>query len=105
MARGFRYGAEGRATLTPEVRGVLEDADLEGIIICPSNPYFSILPILRVPGLRELLMHAKAPIIAVSPIIGGAAVKGPAAKIMRELELTHPPSRSREAIGIFWTSC
>jgi LPPG:FO 2-phospho-L-lactate transferase len=87
VARGFRYGAEGRATLTSEVRGVLEDAGLEGIILCPSNPYLSILPILRVPGLRELLVRAQVPIVAVSPLIGGAAVKGPAAKIMRELEL------------------
>jgi LPPG:FO 2-phospho-L-lactate transferase len=86
-ARGFRYGAEGRATLTPEVRGALQRTDLEGIILCPSNPYLSIIPILRVPGLRELLARAPAPIVAVSPLIGGAAVKGPAAKIMQELEL------------------
>jgi LPPG:FO 2-phospho-L-lactate transferase len=47
----------------------------------------SIIPILRVPGLRELLVRAQVPIVAVSPLIGGAAVKGPAAKIMQELEL------------------
>jgi LPPG:FO 2-phospho-L-lactate transferase len=86
VARGFRYGGEGRA-LTPEVRGVLQDAGLEGIILCPSNPYLSIAPILRVPGLRDLLARAQVPIVAVSPLIGGAAVKGPAAKIMQELEL------------------
>jgi LPPG:FO 2-phospho-L-lactate transferase len=86
VARGFRYGGEGRA-LTPEVRRVLEDASLEGIILCPSNPYLSIAPILRVSGLRELLVDAQVPIIAVSPLIGGAAVKGPAAKIMQELAL------------------
>jgi LPPG:FO 2-phospho-L-lactate transferase len=82
-ARGFRYGAEGRV-LAPEVRGALEDAGLEGIILCPSNPYLSIAPILRVPGLRELLVRAEVPIVAVSPLIGTAAVKGPAAKIMQE---------------------
>jgi LPPG:FO 2-phospho-L-lactate transferase len=86
-ARGFRYGAEGHATLTAEVRSALEQAGLEGIVLCPSNPYLSIIPMLRVPGLRELLVRAQVPIIAVSPLIGGAAVKGPAAKIMQELEL------------------
>jgi LPPG:FO 2-phospho-L-lactate transferase len=91
VARGFRYAAEASATLTPEVHGALEDPDLEGIIICPSNPYLSVSPILAVPGLRELLVDSPVPIIAVSPIIGGAAVKGPAAKIMRELELPVSP--------------
>lgn len=91
VAHGFRYGAQAGATLTPEVRGVLEDEHLEGIIVCPSNPYLSIAPILAVPGLRDLLVRAQAPVIAVSPIIGGAAVKGPAAKIMRELELAVSP--------------
>jgi LPPG:FO 2-phospho-L-lactate transferase len=91
VARGFRYGAEGRAALTPEIRRALEDEQLDGIIICPSNPYLSVEPILRVPGLRELLVRAQAPILAVSPLIGGAAVKGPAAKIMQELELDVSP--------------
>jgi LPPG:FO 2-phospho-L-lactate transferase len=86
-ARGFRYGAPARAALTPEIRRSLEDERLEGIILCPSNPYLSVEPILRVPGMRELLVRAEVPILAVSPIIGGAAVKGPAAKIMQELEL------------------
>jgi len=86
-AHGFRYGAEERATLTPEVRGALRNEGLEGIVLCPSNPYLSIIPMLRVPGLRELLVCAQVPVVAVSPLIGGAAVKGPAAKIMQELEL------------------
>ncbi len=55
------------------------------IIICPSNPYLSIAPILSIPGMRAALHQATAPIIAVSPIIGGQAVKGPTAKIMAEL--------------------
>jgi LPPG:FO 2-phospho-L-lactate transferase len=89
--RGFRYGASAGATLTAEIRRALEDARLEGIILCPSNPYLSVEPILRVPGLRELLVRAQVPILAVSPLIGGAAVKGPAAKIMQELELDVSP--------------
>ncbi len=55
------------------------------VIICPSNPYLSIDPILAVPGLRDWLKAIHVPVIAVSPIVGGAAIKGPAAKIMREL--------------------
>jgi len=91
VARGFRYGAEECGTLSPEIRRALQDEHLEGIIVCPSNPYLSVEPILRVPEMRELLVRAQAPILAVSPIIGGAAVKGPAAKIMHELELDVSP--------------
>lgn len=57
------------------------------IVLAPSNPYVSIDPILNVPGLRAMLRDNKAPVIAVSPIIGGEAVKGPAAKMMAELGL------------------
>ena len=58
---------------------------LSAIIICPSNPYLSVDPILAVPGMREWLRGQGRPIVAVSPIVGGAAIKGPAAKIMAEL--------------------
>lgn len=63
-------------------------ADADGIVICPSNPWLSIAPILAVPCLEASLRAARrrgAPVVAVSPFIGGKAVKGPAAKIMREL--------------------
>jgi LPPG:FO 2-phospho-L-lactate transferase len=89
--RGFRYGAEEGATVSSEAQRALRDPQLEGIILCPSNPYLSIAPILAVPGMRDLLLRAQVPIIAVSPIIGGEAVKGPAAKILRELELRVSP--------------
>lgn len=56
-----------------------------GIIICPSNPYLSIDPILAIPGLRQRVIEAKAPVVAISPIVGGRAIKGPTAKIMGEL--------------------
>jgi LPPG:FO 2-phospho-L-lactate transferase len=55
------------------------------IVICPSNPYLSIDPILSIPGVQASLNEAIAPVIAVSPIVGGQAVKGPTAKIMSEL--------------------
>ena len=54
-------------------------------IICPSNPYLSIDPILSLPGLKEWITETSAAIVAVSPIVGDDAIKGPAAKIMREL--------------------
>ena len=63
----------------------LADPLLAGIIICPSNPYLSVDPILAVPGMADAITGCAAPVIAVTPIIGGKAVKGPAAKIMAEL--------------------
>ena len=57
----------------------------EAIILCPSNPVVSIGPILAVPGLRELLTNRSVPKVAVSPIVGGWALKGPADKMLRSL--------------------
>jgi LPPG:FO 2-phospho-L-lactate transferase len=57
----------------------------EGILICPSNPFISIGPILAVPGMKELIRRSTAPVLAVSPIIQGKAVKGPTAKMMSEM--------------------
>ena len=77
------------ATLSPEVRKALSRAD--AIVFCPSNPYVSIDPILIVPGLRDFLRQSALPKVAVSPIVNGQAVKGPAAKMMRELgEMSSP---------------
>lgn len=68
---------------------------LRAIVICPSNPYLSIQPILSLPGIRTALANRAVPVVAVSPLIGGRAVKGPAAKIMRELG--HVPSAAEIA--------
>jgi LPPG:FO 2-phospho-L-lactate transferase len=62
-----------------------ESSRLEAIVICPSNPYLSIDPILAVTGMRRLVQSAAVPVVAVSPIIQGRAVKGPTTKIMEEL--------------------
>lgn len=59
--------------------------DLELIVIAPSNPFVSIDPILSLSGVRNLIKHARVPVIAISPIVDGKAVKGPAAKMMTEL--------------------
>jgi LPPG:FO 2-phospho-L-lactate transferase len=82
---GFTFDGADRARPTEEVRSALQHPALAAIVICPSNPFVSIDPILAVPGLKDLLRESRVPIMAVSPIIGGAAVKGPAAKMMREL--------------------
>jgi LPPG:FO 2-phospho-L-lactate transferase len=64
--------------------GVLEAiAGAERIVVCPSNPVTSVGPVLAVPGIAEALAAARAPIVAVSPIVGGAAVSGPAGELMR----------------------
>jgi LPPG:FO 2-phospho-L-lactate transferase len=71
------------AAVTKAVRQAIKGADL--IVFCPSNPYLSIDPILSVPGMRKLIREARGVKVAVSPIVGGRAVKGPAAKMMREM--------------------
>jgi LPPG:FO 2-phospho-L-lactate transferase len=79
------YDGADRACPAP---GALEAlAEATAIVICPSNPLLSIEPILRVPGFRSALERRSAPCVAVSPIIAGQAVKGPAAKLMAELSL------------------
>jgi LPPG:FO 2-phospho-L-lactate transferase len=85
--RAIRF--DGAATARPTLQAIeaLAASSLAGIIIGPSNPWLSVEPILAVPGLREALEASGAPIVAVSPIIAGKAVKGPAAKIMAELGL------------------
>lgn len=82
---GFRFAGAQTAQPAPGALAALGDPALDAIIICPSNPFVSIDPILAVPGMREAIAAAPAPVIAVSPIVGGQAIKGPTAKMMREL--------------------
>ena len=82
---GFQFAGVNDAKPNPLLMDALRDPRLEAVIICPSNPFISIDPILAIPGLREDLRARSAPIIAVSPIIGNRAFKGPAAKMLREL--------------------
>jgi LPPG:FO 2-phospho-L-lactate transferase len=79
-------GAEA-ARPAPGLVDALAGAELEAILICPSNPLISVAPILAVAGLRAALERARAPIVAVSPLVGGRALKGPAAKMMAEFGL------------------
>jgi LPPG:FO 2-phospho-L-lactate transferase len=83
--RRIRFSGAQEAKPAAGVGDILADPDLRCIIICPSNPYLSIDPILAVPGIASAVADSAAPVITVSPIIGGKAVKGPTAKIMKEL--------------------
>jgi LPPG:FO 2-phospho-L-lactate transferase len=67
------------------LRRVLRSPGVRAAVFAPSNPYVSIAPILALREIREWLARRSFPVVAVSPIVGGAAVKGPAAKMMREL--------------------
>ena len=64
---------------------IIRSGKVQAAVICPSNPYISIAPILSVPAIRAWMRQRDFPVIAVSPIVGGVALKGPAAKMMREL--------------------
>ena len=85
VAIGVEYTGAAEARPSAAFRSALTDARLRAIIVAPSNPLLSIGPILAVNGVREAIAQAAVPVVAVSPIIGGETVKGPAAKIMREL--------------------
>jgi LPPG:FO 2-phospho-L-lactate transferase len=83
--RGFRFAGSRRAAPPRALRTLLRGKAVEAVIVCPSNPYVSVAPILSVPAIGSWMRQRRFPVVAVSPIIGGAAVKGPAAKMMREL--------------------
>lgn len=75
-------GAE-RSVPAPEVVEAIESAEV--VVICPSNPVLSIAPILAVPGVADAVRHRQPAVVAVSPIVGGAALKGPADRLLLEL--------------------
>jgi len=82
---GVEFRGAQTARMTPEVLQALASA--EAIVIGPSNPIISIGPILAVPGMREALVAAPAPVVAVSPFVGGRAVKGPTDAFCRQADL------------------
>ncbi|MBO0736357.1 MAG: 2-phospho-L-lactate transferase [Alphaproteobacteria bacterium] len=92
VVREIVYAGAAEARASREFLAALADHTLSRIVICPSNPFLSIDPILSLPGVREALRCTQAPVVAVSPIIGGQAVKGPTAKIMTELGLPVSPA-------------
>ncbi len=84
---GFSFEGLAAARPAPAVVDLLADPGPGAILICPSNPFVSVDPVLRIPGLWQALRDSAAPVFAVSPIVGGRAVKGPAAKMLAELAL------------------
>ncbi len=85
VATAIRFEGAGTAEPAPGVVEALECA--EAILIAPSNPFLSVDPILAVPAIRAALERARAPVVAVSSLVSGGAVKGPTAKLTRELGL------------------
>jgi LPPG:FO 2-phospho-L-lactate transferase len=78
---GVDLSAARAARPTPGLCELLDAADV--VLVCPSNPVVSIGPILEIPGVREAVTRSKAPVVAVSPIVGGAPIKGPADRLLR----------------------
>src|SRR3546814_1040631 len=87
IVRSIRFEGATTARPGPGVIDAISNPDCEAVLIAPSNPFMCVDPILAVPGIREALAGSRAPVIAVSPIVGGKAVKGPTAKMMEELGL------------------
>src|SRR3954470_13700588 len=85
IVRGFQYAGANEARIPDGVIEALHADDLEAVILCPANPYHVIRPIVEIEGMKELLLKRGAPVLAVTPIIGDRALKGSAAKMMREL--------------------
>lgn len=85
--QAIRFEGAEQAAPAAGVIEAISDPDTRAILIAPSNPWLSIDPILAVPGIRKALAAAQAPVVAISPIVGGQAVKGPTAKLMGELGL------------------
>lgn len=87
IVRELAFAGAADARPQPEALAALAGGNVRAVVICPSNPFISIEPILAVPGIRTALANCGAPVVAVSPIVGGHAVKGPTAKMMQELGL------------------
>lgn len=82
---GFTFEGIGAARPNIEVMQQLLEERYRAVVVCPSNPFVSVDPILQLPGLWSALRENRAPVILVSPIVAGQAIKGPAAKMMSEL--------------------
>ena len=80
----LEYHQRTTASMSPEI----DPADVSGVVICPSNPFLSIDPILELDEMRSLLTNRNFPVVAVSPIVGDRAIKGPTAKMMREMNMS-----------------
>jgi LPPG:FO 2-phospho-L-lactate transferase len=84
--KSIAYEGAESALPSAEVLKALSDPSLKLIVICPSNPWLSIAPMLAIPAFKAAIVKSGRPVIAVSPLVGGTAVKGPTAKVMKELQ-------------------
>ena len=84
----IRFAGTPGAAMAPGLAKALARDDLAAIVICPSNPFLSVDPVLAVDGVRDALMRRTVPCIAVSPLIGGRALKGPLSKLLAERDLS-----------------
>ena len=85
VAKSIRFAGTPGAAPSPGLVSALDNPELGAIILCPSNPFLSVDPILAVDGVRQKLEERAVPLIAISPLVGGAALKGPLAKLLGEL--------------------
>ena len=99
VVRGFAFEGAVRARPQPDIMAALGSGRVRAVVICPSNPLISIEPILAVPGLRAAIAGCGAPVVAVSPIIAGQAVKGPTAKMLQELGFVPSASAVADRYG------
>jgi len=83
--RSIRFAGADVARPSRRALELLQSDSLEAVLLCPSNPWLSIDPILAMPALRAALARCRAPVVAVSPVVAGRAIKGPTAKLMQEL--------------------
>jgi LPPG:FO 2-phospho-L-lactate transferase len=98
VVRKLAFDGASAAQAQPEAIEALA-GKVRAVVICPSNPFISIEPILAVPGMRAAIENCKAPVVAISPIVGGKAVKGPTAKMMQELGLAVTSASVAERYG------
>ncbi|MBV9744417.1 MAG: 2-phospho-L-lactate transferase [Acidobacteriia bacterium] len=82
---GVRFDGASEAAPSPGILDAIAEA--EAIIVCPSNPFISVGPILAVPGIREALRQRRESVAAISPIVGGRALKGPAASMLKSMKM------------------
>ncbi len=87
VVQAIHYDGAQSASISAELSKAFASPRLERIVIAPSNPLLSIAPILSIPGVADQLRKVSVPIVAVAPLIGGRAIKGPTTKLMQELGL------------------
>ena len=99
IVKSIDFNGSSNCTVTSQVREAVLDMDL--LVFCPSNPFVSIAPILSVPGFKEMIESFSGKSIGVSPIVGGEAIKGPAAKMLKELgHDVSPVGVARQYVGL-----